>query len=71
MDNGCEQVATGVRVNQGPDAPSKKIKEVRNLIDEVEVQQRGGRKISESEVASFSGKIQYIIQLNQGASGSL
>jgi RNA-directed DNA polymerase len=71
MDNGCEQVVTGVRVNQGADVPSEKIQEVRNLIDELEVQQRSERKISESEAASLRGKIQYVTQLNRGAGRSL
>lgn len=70
MDNGREQVVTGVRVNQGIDVPSEKIQEVRNLINELEAQQRSGRKISESEVASLRGKIQYVTQLNRGVGRS-
>jgi len=62
-----EQVVTGIKVNQGADVPGMKVKEVRKLIDGLEIQQRSGQKLSEDEVASIKGKIQYIIQLNRGA----
>jgi len=62
-----EQVVTGIRVNQGADVPSMKVKEVRKLIDGLEINRQSGRKPLEEQVASIRGKIQYIIQLNQGA----
>ena len=62
-----EQVVTGIRVNQGVDVPSMKVKEVRKLIDGLGIDQRSGRKPSVELIASIKGKIQYIIQLNQGA----
>jgi retron-type reverse transcriptase len=62
-----EQVVTGIKVNQGADVPSTKIKEVCKQIDELEAHRQSGRAPSKHQVASVAGKIQYITQLNQGA----
>ena len=43
-------------LTKGQMSTSEKIQEVRNLIDELEVQQRSERKISESEVVSLRGE---------------
>lgn len=64
MPAGTEQTVTGVRVNDGPDAPSKKIAEVRGLLDQLE---SGELEPSEKLINSIKGKIQYISRLNKGA----
>jgi RNA-directed DNA polymerase len=67
MDIGREQVVTGIRVNQGTDAPTEKIEELRKLLDELEIHQRSGQRFLKDQVASVRGRIQYVTQLNQGA----
>lgn len=62
-----EQIVTGVRVNNGPDAPSERIKEVRHLLNQTEIKQALGQIISEQETLSINGKIRNISRLNKGA----
>jgi len=62
-----EQIVTGVRVNNGPDAPSERIKEVRHLLNQTEIKKALGQRISEQEILSINGKIRNISRLNKGA----
>lgn len=64
MPAGTEQTVTGIRVNDGTDAPSKKIAEVRGLLDQLE---SGELELNEKFINSIKGKIQYISGLNKGA----
>jgi len=63
-----EKTVTGIRVNQGPDIPRKKLQEVRCLIDDLERNRnciRGG--VSKRELDSIKGKIRFVEGLNPGA----
>lgn len=62
-----EQIVTGVRVNQCLDAPSIKIREVREQIEKIFVQNKCGINTSGHTLASINGKINNIKRLNKGA----
>jgi RNA-directed DNA polymerase len=64
MRAGTEQTVTGIRVNDGPDVPTKKIAEVRALLDQLE---SGELEPTEKIINSLKGKIQYISGPNKGA----
>jgi len=65
-DHKSEKVVTGVRINGGPDIPSKMLKEVRGLLDVMENCQ-GPQSFPGRELISLKGKIGYIESLNRGA----
>lgn len=66
-----ETVIAGIRVENGIDVPSKKIKEVRDIIDEFKNRCNYGECLKDSEIKSVYGKIGYIKRLNKGAAKSL
>jgi retron-type reverse transcriptase len=57
-----EKCVTGIRVNIVPDVTSKKMKEVRGLLDSEDL-----RSSKDQKVASLEGKIRYVEGLNRGA----
>ena len=61
-----EQIVTGVKVNRKIDAPSPKIQEVANDLNELRGAIAAGQAIDWWTVASIKGKIQYITTLNAG-----
>lgn len=67
LDDKKEQVVTGVRVNQGTDIPSDKIKEIRDLIQELNVRHQTKGEITKGEILRVKGKIRYATNLNRGA----
>ncbi len=58
-----EKCVTGIRVNVVPDVTSKKMKEVRNLLDSAALRDDNNQKVCRS----LKGKIRYIEGLNLGA----
>jgi RNA-directed DNA polymerase len=70
-NNSEEQTVTGIRVNQGFDAPKVKIKDIRERIDSITNKINIGIKPSNTELSSIKGKIQNIMQFNKGAAKSL
>jgi len=68
VKNRCEeQIVTGVRVNNGIDAPRSKIKEASEQIEKIVTQAKSGVGNSRIPLISTKGKINYIKQLNKGA----
>jgi RNA-directed DNA polymerase len=66
-----EQVLTGIRVNNGFDAPSEKIREIRRLIDDLSQDIKSGKIINSKQITPLRSKIGYIGSLNPGAAKSL
>lgn len=67
----AEQVVTGVKVNNGKDAQSKYIKEVRFQVESLGTQKALNQEIQSKTINSIKGKIHYIGRLNKGAAKSL
>ncbi|NOY88530.1 MAG: hypothetical protein GXO93_03945 [FCB group bacterium] len=66
-----EIVIAGIRVDNGFDAPSKKIRETRNLIEAIQCDSDTGKVTDDSTIRSIRGKIQYIKEFNPGAALNL
>lgn len=66
-----EQIVTGVRVNKGIDVPSEKIKEAKELLQQLKHQVQSGVKPSRPALLSLQGKINHIGTLNRGAGSHL
>ena len=66
-----EQVVTGVRVNQGIDAPLAKIRAVQKEIRDLNRKNAIGVQPTNSQLISVKGKIAWITQLNRGAGNLL
>ncbi len=71
IDQNKEQAVTGVRVNNGLDAPCEKIKSCRQSIEALSDTSIDVKRPSEKEINSIRGKINYIRKLNKGAGNSL
>lgn len=66
-----EKTVTGLRVNQGPDVPRKKLREVRCLIDNLERNRNCMHGVPKRELDSIKGKIRFVEGLNHGAGSFL
>jgi RNA-directed DNA polymerase len=59
-----EQVVTGVRVNKRIDVPSQKVEKIREELRQLDMKIKSGIEPSDSEIASVSGRIQFVATLN-------
>ncbi len=66
FNNKEEQVIAGNRVNNGFDIPSKKVLEVKNLIEELANTLKSGKRPQPRQLSSIEGKIIYVRRLNKG-----
>jgi len=66
-----ETVIAGIRMENGFDAPSDKIKTTRALIELVHKNLKNGTTVDEKTIRSIKGRVRYINGLNRGAAQSL